>query len=268
MAVRIRKRYGKGNERREVVGWRVQPGKSGKLERRSSVRAVVLIGINYARMQWLTLLVMTIYLLGIAGVFSLHQQSQEVLFFVRSQPLYVIFIGLMLAIPAIQTDRKSRRLLAVLSKGIHRWQYLGGLLCGCAMISAMFSFLIWAIASVLFIRGGHPTAGLGLLAGALFACCVTAASAGLLYSTFLHPLLATGAAAITLLLPYTPDGLRLNPLRPFFPVASLLDIIVHYDFGGAAGLWGIIAAAVLLAIIFWIAGATVFSRRDLTISPE
>jgi ABC-type transport system involved in multi-copper enzyme maturation permease subunit len=232
------------------------------------MRAVVLIAVNYARMQWITLLVMTIYLLGIAGVFSLHQQSQEVLFFVRSQPLYVIFIGLMLAIPAIQTDRKSRRLLAVLSKGIHRWQYLGGLLCGCAMVSAAFSFLIWAIASSLFLRGGHSTDGLGLLALALFACCVTAASAGLLYSTFLHPLVATGAAAATLLLPYTPDGLKLDLLRPFFPVAWLLDIIVHYEFGETAGLWRIITAAVILAVIFWIAGAAVFSRRDVTISPE
>lgn len=232
------------------------------------MRPVLLIAVNYARMQWLTLLVMTIYLVGIAGVFSLHQQSQEVLFFVRSQPLYVIFVGLMLAVPAIQTDRKSRRLLAVLSKGIHRWQYLGGLLCGCAMVSAMFSFLIWAIASTLFIRGGHPTDGLGLLAGALFACCVTAASAGLLYSTFLHPLLATGAAVATLLLPYTPDGLRLDLLRPFFPVAWLLDIIVHYEFGGAAGLSRIIFAAVILAVVFWIVGAAIFSRRDVTISPE
>jgi hypothetical protein len=236
--------------------------------RKTGVRAVLLIAINYTRMQWLTLLIMTIYLLGIAGVFSLHQQSQEVLFFVRSQPLYVIFVGLMLAIPAIQTDRKSRRLLAVLSKGIHRWQYLGGLLCGCAIISAMFSLLIWAIASSLFLRGGHTTAGLGLLATALFACCVTAASAGLLYSTFLHPLLATGAAAATLLLPYTPDGLRLDLLRPFFPVAWLLDIIVHYEFGGAAGLWRIIAAALLLAVLFWIAGAVIFAQRDVTISPE
>lgn len=232
------------------------------------MRQVILIGLNYARMQWLTVLVMTVYLVGIAGVFSLNQQSQEVLFFVRSQPLYVVFVGLMLAIPAIQTDRKSRRLLAVLSKGIHRWQYLGGLLCGCAMITAAFSFLIWAAACILFVRGGHPTAGLGLLAGALFACCVTAASAGLLYSTFLHPLLATGAAAATLLLPYTPDGIRFNLLKPFFPVAWLLDIIVHYQLGGAAGLWRIIAAALALTVIFSIVGAAIFSRRDVTTSPE
>ena len=179
-----------------------------------------------------------------------------------------MFIASMLAIPAIQTDRKSRRLLAVLSKGIHRWEYLGGLLCGCALITAVFCFLIWATAYSLFSRGGHPTSGLGLLAGALFACCLTAASAGLLYSTFLHPLLATGAAAVTLLLPYTPDGLRFQVLKPFFPVAWLLDIIVHYEFGEAAGLWRLIVAAVILTIAFWVAGAAIFSRRDVTISPE
>jgi ABC-type transport system involved in multi-copper enzyme maturation permease subunit len=232
------------------------------------MRPMLLIALNYARMQWVTILVMTVYLAGIGGVFSLNQQTQEVLFFVRSQPLYVIFIALMLAIPAIQTDRKSRRLLAVLSKGIHRWEYLGGLLCGCAIIIAVFCFLIWAIACALFVRGGQPTAGLGLLAAALFAGCLAAASAGLLYSTFLHPLLATGAAAVTLLLPYTPDGLRSYSLRPFFPVAWLLDVVVHYEFGGAAGLWRLIIAALSLAILFWIAGAAIFSRRDVTISPE
>ncbi len=232
------------------------------------MRPVALLAINYVRMQWLTALIMTIYLVGITGVFSMNQQRQEVIFFLRSQPLYVLFIAVMLAIPAIQTDRKSRRLLAVLSKGIYRWQYLAGILGGCGIMTGYFSLLIWLIACNLFLRGGHPTAELGLLAGALFASCLAASSAGLLYSTFLHPLLATGAAAVTLLLPYSPDGIKPNLLKPFFPVAWMLDTIVHYNFGVSAGLWTIIVAALILATVFWIAGAVIFSRRDVTISPE
>lgn len=234
------------------------------------MRPILLMAANYVRMQWVTLLVMTFYLVAISGVFSLHEQSQEVLFFLRSQPLYVLFISVMLAVPAIQTDRKSRRLLAVLSKGIHRWQYLGGILCGCAIMAAIFSLLIWAAAYRLCIRGDDPTEGLGLLAAALFACCVAASAAGLLYSTFLHPLLATGAAAITLILPlaFTGGGTDPGSSRLLFPVAGLVDTLVHYEFGAVDGLGALIVSATVATVIFWIIGATVFARRDVTISPE
>jgi len=231
---------------------------------------ILLMAGNYVRMQWVTLLVMTIYLVGIGGVFSVHQQSQEVLFFLRSQPLYVLFISLMLAVPAIEADRKSRRLLAVLSKGIHRWQYLGGILCGCAVMTAIFSFLIWAAAYRLCIRGGDPTQGLGLLAAALFTCCVAASSAGLLYSTFLHPLVATGAATITLILPFAFAGGKTDAgsANLLFPVAGLVDTLVRYDFGTVDGLWALIVSATVATIIFWMIGAAIFARRDVTISPE
>jgi len=234
------------------------------------MRPILLMAGNYVRMQWVTLLIMTVYLGGIGGLFSLHQQSQEVLFFLHSQPLYVLFISLMLAVPAIQADRKSRRLLAVLSKGIHRWQYLGGILCGCGVITAIFSLLIWASAYHLCVRGGDPTEGLGLLAGALFACCVAASSAGLLYSTFLHPLLATGAATITLILPLAFEAGSTDPgsARLLFPVAGLVDTIVNYHFGAVDDLWALIVSATIATIAFWIIGAAIFARRDVTISPE
>lgn len=234
------------------------------------MRPILLIAFNFARTQWLTLLIMAVYLVGIAGAFSLNQQNQEVLFFLRSQPLYVMFLALMLASPAIQTDRKSRRLLAVLSKGIHRWQYLGGIICGSALITSVFSFLVWATANALCIRGGADTTGLGLLAFALLVSCVTIAAAGLMYSTFLHPLLATGAATITLALPvlFATRGFDVHLLRPFFPVAWLAEFIVRYEFGNVRGLWIIIDANAIMAIFFWAVGAVIFARRDVTISPE
>lgn len=221
-------------------------------------------------MQWVTLLIMTLYLVGISGVFSLHQERQEVLFFLRSQPLYVLFVALMLAVPAIQTDRKSRRLMAVLSKGIHRWQYLAGILGGCGIMTALFSFLVWASAYALCRRGGNPTEGLGLLAAALCASGMAAAAAGLLYSTFLHPLLATAAAAGTLLVPvaFTTDSMSKGASNVFFPVARMVNALVRYRFGLVDGLWSIIIAAVIYTVVFWAVASTIFGRRDVTISPE
>lgn len=234
------------------------------------MRVILLLAGNYVRTQWVTLLIMTLYLVGISGVFSLHQERQEVLFFLRSQPLYVLFVALMLAVPAIQTDRKSRRLLALLSKGIHRWQYLGGILGGCGIMTALFSFLIWASAYTLCRRGGNPTVGLGLLAAALCASGMAAAAAGLLYSTFLHPLLATAAAAGTLLVPvtFTTDGMSTGVTNLFFPVAGMVQALVHYHFGLVEGLWSIIIAAVICTVVFWVVASTIFGRRDVTISPE
>jgi hypothetical protein len=229
---------------------------------------ILLIASNYVRTQWLPLLIMTIYLLGIGGVFSLNQQRPEVLFFIRSQPLYVIFLSLMLAVPSIRADRTSRRIIAVLSKGIHRWEYLGGILCGCAMVTASSSLLIWAIARLLCLRGGYPTTGLGLLALALCACGITAAAVGLFYSTFLHPLLATAASSITLLFPYLLRDTGVHPPRVLFPVSWLVDVIVGYTFRGSTGWIGIILSALSFAVLFWTAAAAVFARRDVTISPE
>ena len=221
-------------------------------------------------MQWVTLLIMTLYLVGISGVFSLHQEKQEVLFFLQSQPLYVLFVALLLAVPAIQTDRKSRRLLAVLSKGIHRWQYLAGILGGCGIMTALFSFLIWAAAYILCVRGGNPTVGLGLLAAALCASGIAASSAGLLYSTFLHPLLATAAAAGTLLVPvtFTAESMKKGAPDLFFPVAGMVHALVHYRFGLVEGLWIIIISAAVSALVFWAVASAIFERRDVTISPE
>jgi hypothetical protein len=34
------------------------------------------------------------------------------------------------------------------------------------------------------------------------------------------------------------------------------------------GLWTIIITAAIFAVIFWVLGAIIFARRDVTISPE
>src|SRR5712672_304385 len=159
------------------------------------MRSIVLIGINFVRTQWIALVVMCTYVLGIGGIYRVHTQRDEILFFLRWHAGYAIFFATMIAIPALQAERKSRRILAVLSKGIHRWQYLGGILCGCAIISAIFCLLVGGIAAWLCRQGGLSPEGLGPLMLALFFCCVAAASVGLFCSVFLHPLFATAATS-------------------------------------------------------------------------
>ncbi|MBZ5506316.1 MAG: hypothetical protein LAO78_12725 [Acidobacteriia bacterium] len=234
------------------------------------MRAIFLIGVNFARTQWIALAVMSAYVLGIGGVYRLHTQSDEVLFFLRWHAGYAIFLATMLAIPAFQMERKTRRILAVLSKGIHRWQYVGGLLCGCAMISAFFCLLIGGTAAWLGQEGGIATDGLGPVMLALFFCCVASAATGLFFAAFLHPLLAMAATSIALALPLAVDQAGGHAPWALFPVAGLFRMLwTTFRFRPAAdGLLVLTVVAIGEALLFWIAAALVFARRDVTISPE
>ena len=235
------------------------------------MRAILLIGVNFFRTQMLIVFIMVTYLAGMAGVFLHDQRAQEARFFLQLHSFYVIFIAMMVAVPAVYGERKSRRIVAVLSKGIHRWQYLGGVLLGCAMISAIFCALVGGISLALSLQGGYPAAGLGGLVVVVFVCSLMASAIGLFFGTFLHPLLATAAASATIALPFLvrQAGVRLS--GTLFPASWLADSIVNFEFGagvGAGELTAIAAMAVGMTIVFWVAGAVIFARRDVTVAPE
>jgi hypothetical protein len=234
------------------------------------MRAIILIGINFVRSQWIALAVMSTYVLGIAGIYRLHTQPDEILFFLRWHAGYALFFATMIAIPALQTERKTRRILAVLSKGIHRWQYLGGLLFGCAMISALFCLLIGGTAAWLGQQGRIPTDGLPTVMLLLFSCSVFAASIGLFFATFLHPLLAMAATSAVLALPLILIQFGRPVAWALFPAGALFRTLwTSFQFrplGNSLDL--LVLSAICQAMIFWVAAALVFARRDVTISPE
>ena len=233
------------------------------------MRAILLIGTNFARTQWLAVAIMTAYLAGVGSVFGWHERRPDVQFFLEWHSYNVIFVGTMIAIPAIWSERRSRRILAVLSKGIGRWQYLGGLLFGCAIISAWFCLLVGVITAWLCRKGGFPAGALPALILVLFLCCVTAASAALFCSVFLHPLLATLAASAILLLPLVTGAAGWYPPGELFPVSAIVQVLRNFQFQPpGAGIWAIATGALVETIFFWMAASFVFARRDVTISPE
>ncbi|HEY2364287.1 MAG TPA: hypothetical protein VGK36_24425 [Candidatus Angelobacter sp.] len=234
------------------------------------MRAIFFIGINFVRTQWIALAVMCVYVLGIGGIYRVHTQRDEILFFLRWHTGYAIFFATMIAIPALQTERKTRRILAVLSKGIHRWQYLGGLLCGCTMISALFCLLIGGTSAWLGQQGRIPTDGLSAIMTLLFCCCLFSVSVGLFFATFLHPLLATAATGAVLALPLIFLQFGLRVAWAFFPAGALFKTLwTSFQFHSMGNsLNTLIASAIIQALLFWIAASLVFGRRDVTISPE
>jgi hypothetical protein len=233
------------------------------------MRIIILIGINFLRTQWISLAVMTAYIAGIGGVFRSHVHPADVLFFLRWHAGYAVFLATMMAVPALQIERKTRRILAVLSKGIHRWQYIGGLLCGCSMAAALFCALVGGIAVWLCQQGGISAHGIAAVTLALFCGSVAAAATGLFFATFLHPLLATVATSVVLGLPFAIEAVGGRPHWQLFPVAWMFRFLLAFQLQPANNeAWEIGALALCQVAVFWIAAALVFARRDVTISPE
>lgn len=228
---------------------------------------ILLIAANFIRTQWLVVAIMTAYLLGISGVFAVHQQVGETIFFLQWHSFYVLFLAMILAVGAIQSERKSRRIVAVLSKGIHRWQYLTGLLCGCGGIAGLF----WIVIACAMVMLSHPGSSAGRLVAifvALFCCSVATAAVALFYSVFLHPLLATIAASATLALPYLVQPWNTQMQSAWFPVSGIFFLLQDYPLRPASEVWSVAAAAVAYALVFLAAATVTFSRRDVTTSPE
>lgn len=234
------------------------------------MHAIFLIGINFVRTQRVAVAVMSAYVIGIASIYRFHTQREDVLFFLRWHAGYAIFLAIMLVIPALQAERKSRRILAVLSKGIYRWQYLGGILCGCSMISAFFCLLIGVTAAWLARQGNVEITGLAMAMAVLFFCCVLSAAIGLFFSVFLHPLPALGLSSTILALPLLMDQAGLPAPWSLFPPAAFFHI-AEMNFGfqllGEA-MPRLCLIAILQTLIFWVAASAIFDRRDVTISPE
>jgi len=233
------------------------------------MRAVILLGLNFVRTQWISLTVITVYLLGMGGIFRSHVRQPDVLFFLRWHAGYAIFLGVMTAIPALQMERKTRRILAVIAKGIYRWQYLGGLLCGCALMSAFFCALVGGLAAWLCQQGSLAGHGLVPVTLALFCCSVAAAATGLFFSTFLHPFVAMAATSAFLFLPFGLEAVGRSPVWQLFPVAWIFHFLFNFQFRPVGKeVWQITVAALFQTAVFWLAAALVFARRDVTISPE
>lgn len=229
---------------------------------------IFLIARNFVRTQWLVVAVMSAYLVGITGVFSVHAQTAETAFFLQWHSFYVVFLAITLAVSAIQAEKKSRRIIAVLSKGIHRWQYLAGLLGGCGIIVGIFWLLIASGMFVLYREAGYPVNGLPVLILALFCSCLAASAVSLFFSIFLHPLLAAAASAVTLALPYVLQGAGLNLPGGLFPAFAAAGWLLRFDLNAIGQTWTIAAVALVWVVVFLVAAAAAFNRRDVTTAPE
>ncbi len=234
------------------------------------MKAVLLIAANFVREnRWpmLTLLVYVI-LFGLATSFVADPSGEDVVFFLRSVGVYgLAFTGLMAA-SGIYNERRSRRILAVLSKSVERSQYLGGLLLGAMLDAAIYCLAVGAIGTLALARHGLPVISVWDLVAVLMAAFLLAGTAAMFFSTFLHPMLAAAAAGLSLA-GMAMLGQMLGPPWPtLFPAYKLASAMISFGVMNWQPPWAGALVAVIQSAIFWTLATLVFGRRDIAVAVE
>ncbi len=114
------------------------------------MRPVLLIAGNFFREQRILLALMVAYVVLGGGTLALLPHAPEiedVIFLIKQHAAYAVLLGVALASTAIHNERKSKRILAVLSKGITRGQYLAGMLLGSVSVLLGYLFCLGIIRS-------------------------------------------------------------------------------------------------------------------------
>jgi ABC-type transport system involved in multi-copper enzyme maturation permease subunit len=178
----------------------------------------------------------------------------------QQEIIYGVAVVTFLASSAIYNERRSRRIIAVLSKGISRMQYLLGLLlgslcCAAAYFAAIGGSLLWllgysddvfAAVSTLFLRG--------------CLACLWMAALALLFSTFVYPFFAAAFSAAIAAIPIAMPRANLV----FAPAALMRNAM---SFSTAVN-WTMVSIALLESAAILALGAKIFARRDVTVSVE
>jgi hypothetical protein len=227
------------------------------------MRQIGLIAINFVREQRWPILVLMLWvvLLAILGLLlDLRQSREDVLFIFKQLGVYGVAFAVFFGASAIHNERKTRRILAVISKGVSRAQYISGLLIGIGM----------GVTGTWVLRaGGARASQIWTLIACLMLTCVLSSAVAVLFSTFLNPLFATLATAITLGVPAVAALHFESRWARAIPAYSLLDLLLQFSFRGNMSVpWSLIGLALFEAVFLWLCASWIFSRRDVAVAVD
>lgn len=236
------------------------------------MKAVMLIALNFVREQrWpIFVLLMWVLLLAFLGlVTDVVKGREDLLFIFKQVAVYVVAFSVFFGGSAIYNERKSRRILAVLSKSVARRQYLSGLVMGVTIACSIYCFALGLTGSWTLGGAGFPVAQVWVLMLALITACMLAGTIALMFSTFLNPFLGAGATAALLGFPALASVLFSWRWAYTIPVYALVMTVMRVSFqqpGRAA--WWAMSLAVAETVVFWIISARIFSRVDIAVAVE
>jgi ABC-type transport system involved in multi-copper enzyme maturation permease subunit len=237
------------------------------------MRQVGLIAFNFVREQrWpILVLMLSVVALNLVGLFQNRwtTNDEDVLFLFKQVAVYGVAFAVFFGASAIHNERKTRRILSVLSKSVGRGQYIAGLLCG--IIFAVFMYCCaMAVTGTWILRPARfPVSRVWFLMTCLMMASVLAGAVAVFFSTFLNPLFATLSAIICLALPATAAFQFKSSWAVAIPVYSMLELLMRASFSEHwAPKWNLILLAAVESGLCWLAASWVFSRRDIAVAVD
>lgn len=237
------------------------------------MKAVLLIAMNYVREQrWpIFVLMLWILLLAFLGLIAnIPREREELLFIFKRVAMYVVVFSIFFGGSAIHNERRTRRILAVLSKALGRQQYLSGLVLGVTMACAIFCLCLGITGSWTLGPAGLSVAHVWFLMVCVIAACMLAGTVALMFSTFLNPFFGASATAVVLLgLPAVAGRLLSPRWESVLPVYSLTMAVMKSSFSDPGSIsWFPVSLAVVETIVFWVLAARIFAYVDIAVALE
>jgi ABC-type transport system involved in multi-copper enzyme maturation permease subunit len=207
-------------------------------------------------------------LVVIVIAFSRRPEPEEYKQLFQQQAFYGVIYGLFSALSAIHNDRKSRKIVAVLSKGIYRGEYIAGLVLGHLMIASLYMGCLGVVYSALLLKTGIQ-ASLWPTIGAVWLAMILGSSLALFFSTWLHPALASVGTSLVLAWPVLMEMKTGGAWTKVVPVDYVTRRLFSYSFAnGWPGEWDFVAIALLEIVFFWVLSTIAFGKRDVTLAIE
>ena len=236
------------------------------------MKPVLLIAVNFAREQrWpiLTLLLWVLLLAFLGLVTDIHRQREDLLFVFKQDAVYVLAFSVFFGGSAIYNERRSRRILGVLSKALSRQQYLSGLVLGVTIACAVYCFALGLTGSWTLGGAGFPISHVWFLMLCLVAACMLAGTVALMFSTFLNPFFAAGATAMVLGVPALAGQIFGARWGYVIPVWELGATVLNSSFNspGRAS-WVPVLLAGGETFAFWLLSARIFAHVDIAVAVE
>ena len=219
------------------------------------MRLVWLIALSFLRQQRTVIIVMGVYTVtltvALTALADARHSAGDLIFPFRQLASYGVIIPFLLAGQALYTERRTRRILAILAKGVSRQQYLTSAWLACVLIAAIqLSLLGVVIQAAAAILGAKVEIWVSLLAALLAAG--LAGAVALAFACFVHPFVAVFLSGTVLAIP-AGLGVVFGPnAQLVLPVSYVIGKINSSDITGAwNGGWLVflIAAAESAAIL-------------------
>lgn len=234
------------------------------------MKAVALIAFNFVREQRWPILVLLLWvlLLALLGL-EAPDHPEDLLFIFKQVGVYVVVFSMFFGGSAIYSERRSRRILAVLAKAVSRQQYLSGLVLGVTLASAIYCFALGITGSWTLGGAGFPVSQVWFLMLCLVSACTLAGTVALMFSTFLNPFFAAGATALVLGLPALIGQMFTTQWGSAVPVYALTSFVLQSAFNSpSVKPWSSVVLALVETIVFWFAAARIFAWVDIAVSVE